>query len=193
MWADLKKNRIQFIINPKDPVHKLDVEGINNWTKIRTTTWVSNNYLRLFNWFKTVRFKNISRLNTWNLLRKLLPLFFSLKCRQILLRGELHAKKTGKFRNGKIVVKQQSLQVLFKGKQIPTASSSKERENRFWEIYISEHMKILLNSFWHWGLTRPLFCSHIWVCLLGGLGACTFILLFHHSPWTKPWLDSQWE
>lgn len=46
------------------------------------------------------------------------------------MRGELHAKKTRNFRNGKIVVKQQSLQVLFKRKQIPTASSSKGREGK---------------------------------------------------------------
>lgn len=48
--------------------------------------------------------------------KKLLPIFFPLKCREILLRGELNAKRTRKFRNREIVVKQQSLQVQFKGK-----------------------------------------------------------------------------
>lgn len=45
MWADPKKNSRQFIINPKDPVHKLDLEGINN--SINDAEPNKNNYLSL--------------------------------------------------------------------------------------------------------------------------------------------------
>lgn len=93
-------------------------------------------------------------------------------------------KVTRKFRNRKKVVKQQSLQYYLRGKHIPTASSLKGKENWSWEIYISEHMKIFPDSFWHWGLSRPIFYSHIWVCVLGGKHAhlaCFFIIVLGKS------------